>query len=97
MAARRKAAGVIGMDFVKEVTTPAAYDWDPRRASERCGLADRCIAPSDRPAAETAADQHRIVAYDYGIKRNILRRLRQDGFEVQVVPATRRRPRKCSR
>ncbi|MGH8163357.1 MAG: carbamoyl phosphate synthase small subunit, partial [Rhodanobacteraceae bacterium] len=32
--------------------------------------------------------QHRIVAYDYGIKENILRRLRQHGFGVTVVPAT---------
>ena len=32
--------------------------------------------------------RHRIVAYDYGMKENILRRLRQDGFGVTVVPAT---------
>ena len=32
--------------------------------------------------------RHRIVAYDYGIKENILRRLRQNGFAVTVVPAT---------
>ena len=32
--------------------------------------------------------RHRIVAYDYGIKENILRRLRQNGFGVTVVPAT---------
>ena len=30
--------------------------------------------------------KHRIVAYDFGMKRNILRRLRQEGFQVQVVP-----------
>ncbi len=32
--------------------------------------------------------RHRIVAYDYGIKENILRRLRQNGFGVTVLPAT---------
>lgn len=32
--------------------------------------------------------KHRIVAYDFGMKRNILRRLRQEGFAVRVVPAT---------
>ena len=32
--------------------------------------------------------KYRIVAYDYGIKENILRRLRQNGFSVTVVPAT---------
>jgi len=31
--------------------------------------------------------RHRIVAYDFGMKRNILRRLRQEGFQVRVVPA----------
>jgi carbamoyl-phosphate synthase small subunit len=31
--------------------------------------------------------RHRIVAYDFGMKRNILRRLRQEGFAVRVVPA----------
>jgi carbamoyl-phosphate synthase small subunit len=34
-----------------------------------------------------AAAKHRIVAFDFGVKRNILRRLRQYGFEVDVVPA----------
>jgi carbamoyl-phosphate synthase small subunit len=32
--------------------------------------------------------RHSIVAYDFGMKRNILRRLRQEGFKVRVVPAT---------
>ncbi len=32
--------------------------------------------------------KHHIVAYDYGIKHNILRNLRQHGFKVRVVPAT---------
>jgi carbamoyl-phosphate synthase small subunit len=31
--------------------------------------------------------RHSIVAYDFGMKRNILRRLRQEGFKVRVVPA----------
>ena len=32
--------------------------------------------------------RHRIVAYDFGIKHNILRRLRQKGFQIRVVPAS---------
>src|SRR4029453_19376162 len=32
--------------------------------------------------------RHSIVAYDFGMKLNILRRLRQHGFKVRVVPAT---------
>ena len=74
--------GVIGMDFVREVTAPAAYQWDPDdTASAVWSLA------SSRPSALPPI-RHRIVAYDYGIKENILRRLRQNGFGVTVVPAT---------
>ena len=49
--------------------------------SGRCGSRGRCAIrcrPADIP----------IVAFDYGMKYNILRRLRQHGFQVQVVPAT---------
>jgi carbamoyl-phosphate synthase small subunit len=74
--------GVIGMDFVREVTAPAAYQWDPDdQMSAIWGTENsrKTVLPPIR---------HRIVAYDYGIKENILRRLRQNGFEVTVVPAT---------
>ena len=75
--------GVIGMDYVREVTAPVGLPM---------GSAMTSRAPSGRPrAARTAAlppIRHRIVAYDYGIKENILRRLRQNGFGVTVVPAT---------
>jgi carbamoyl-phosphate synthase small subunit len=78
--------GVVGMDYVKEVTTPVAYRWD---ADERAssiwsvpkGNADELQTQALPPI------RHRIVAYDYGMKENILRRLRQVGFEVTVVPA----------
>ncbi|MBA3960770.1 MAG: glutamine-hydrolyzing carbamoyl-phosphate synthase small subunit [Chthoniobacterales bacterium] len=60
--------GVIGMDYVREVTTPSTYEWEAAEQN----------APPIR---------HRVVAYDYGIKENILRRLRQNGFGVTVVPA----------
>ncbi len=75
-------AGVIGMDYVREVTTPAAYQWDPDdQASAIWGT------ESSRQIALPPI-RHRIVAYDYGIKENILRRLRQNGFGVTVLPAT---------
>ena len=76
--------GVIGMDYVREVTTPAAYQWDPDDRSERwSGRAENSEEQTALPPI-----RHRIVAYDYGIKENILRRLRQNGFGVTVVPAT---------
>jgi carbamoyl-phosphate synthase small subunit len=74
--------GVIGMDYVREVTTPTAYKWNP---DERVSGA---WAGASLPSAKLAPVRHRIVAYDYGIKENILRRLGQNGFAVTVVPAT---------
>ncbi|HEY1770601.1 MAG TPA: glutamine-hydrolyzing carbamoyl-phosphate synthase small subunit [Chthoniobacterales bacterium] len=71
--------GVIGMDFVREVTAPAAYEWDPD---------DTLSAPWNAARAKLPPIRHRVVAFDYGIKENILRRLRQNGFGVTVVPAT---------
>ena len=86
--------GVIGMDYVKEVTTPQPYDWDPEDKLSR----EWTIVKGDGKNVETADNgevfkklppvKHRIVAYDYGIKHNILRNLRQHGFQVRVVPAT---------
>ena len=79
-------SGVIGMDYVREVTTPAPYQWDPddhlsAKWSVATGNTDEIVRQALPPI------RHRIVAYDYGIKENILRRLRQNGFSVTVVPA----------
>jgi carbamoyl-phosphate synthase small subunit len=78
--------GVIGMDYVREVSTAAPYQWDPDDQastpwSVASGNADEIIRQT------LPAVRHRIVAYDYGIKENILRLLRQNGFGVTVVPA----------
>jgi carbamoyl-phosphate synthase small subunit len=74
--------GVIGMDYVREVTAAAPYQWDPE--DERSTL----WATASSKKTSLPPIRHRIVAYDYGIKENILRRLRQNGFGVTVVPAT---------
>jgi carbamoyl-phosphate synthase small subunit len=78
--------GVIGMDYVREVSTAEPYQWDPDDQaslpwSVASGNADEIVRQT------LPAVRHRIVAYDYGIKENILRRLRQNGFGVTVVPA----------
>ncbi len=84
--------GVVGMDFSAEVSTPAPYDWDPEDVlSQPWKLPHGAKGPADaKISAEEllVAPKYRIVAIDYGIKRNILRRLRQAGFLVKVVPAT---------
>jgi carbamoyl-phosphate synthase small subunit len=77
--------GVIGMDYVREVSTTKFYRWDPE---------DKLSAPWSIAASNGGNRRalppikFRIAAYDYGIKENILRMLRQKGFEVTVVPAT---------
>lgn len=90
-----KSWSYLGRDFVKEVTCKAPYDWDPEgKLSQRWTLVQGTRAENAPPP--TAADylaplppvKHRIVAYDFGIKQNILRNLRQNGFAVKVVPAT---------
>ena len=87
--------GVVGMDFVREVTPREAYDWDPLDAESRPWQ----LAHGEGPGVGTLRDplgnvfgflppvRHRIVAYDFGMKRNILRGLRQRGLGVRVVPA----------
>ena len=91
---RAKAAPpMAGSDFVKEVTPAAAYDWDPEsRLSRKWTLmkgdgAQVDIVENGEVFERLPEVRHRIVAYDFGMKRNILRRLRQEGFQVQVVPA----------
>lgn len=87
----RRSAPMEGSDFVQEVTTPQAYRWDPDHVlSREWTLVNPALAGSIvetngqyyRPLPDT---KYRIVAYDFGIKRNILRSLRQQGFEVEVV------------
>jgi carbamoyl-phosphate synthase small subunit len=79
--------GVIGMDYVKEVTASAPYQWDPDDDESTLWSVARGSADEVRRQALPPV-RHRLVAYDYGIKENILRRLRQAGFGVTVVPAS---------
>ncbi len=67
--------GLAGMDLAREVTTGAAYDWDASvwKLGEGYGQ-----------AGET---RFRVVAYDFGVKHNILRLLVDRGCELTVVPA----------
>jgi len=75
--------GVIGMDYVREVSTPEIYQWDPNdELSKPWSLVNGNGRDSMLPPI-----RFHVVAYDYGIKRNILRLLRQRGFRVTVVPA----------
>jgi len=77
--------GVIGMDYVREVSTPESYQWDPEdKLSEPWTIQNNNGGNKRR----LPPIRFRIVAYDYGIKQNILRLLRQKGFGVTVLPAS---------
>ena len=69
--------GLDGQDYASRVTCSEPYCWDADGSlSASWGIGEQIPEP----------DMH-IVAYDFGIKRNILRRLRLAGFRVTVVPA----------
>jgi carbamoyl-phosphate synthase small subunit len=89
-----KAWNYLGRDFVEEVTCPQPYEWDPTNTLSRKWSLVRGTRPAGAPPlsgedyyVDLPPVKHRIVAFDYGIKYNILRRLRQYGFSVKVVPA----------
>lgn len=74
----QKAPSLIGRDLVKEVTCDASYRWSQGVWELGRGYADRSGEPLP----------YKVVAYDFGIKRNILRNLVSSGCDVTVVPAT---------
>jgi carbamoyl-phosphate synthase small subunit len=77
VAKARALPSLIGRDLVKEVTCSAPYDWDESTWSLEHGY----------HKAETGERRPFVVAYDFGIKRNILRNLVHAGCRVRVVPA----------
>ena len=92
VARASKWPGLIGVDYVKEVTHKEAFWWDEKDANSASfrlvhgsGKAEARAMRDPLPAADIP-----IVAYDFGMKYNILRRLRQHGFKVRVVPADRK-------
>ena len=87
---RAKEFVFVGVDYVQEVTHKKAFRWDEKdEQSAAFDLVRGNVKAEARnfrkplPAADIP-----IVAFDYGMKYNILRRLRQHGFAVQVLPAT---------
>ncbi len=83
-----------GVDFVREVTPGKSFVWDKENQASREWVVRRSgiegvetdekgnvFEPLDPPV-------HTLAAIDFGMKKNILRLLRQHGFDVTVVPAT---------
>ncbi len=80
LAAARAFPGLMGMDLAKVVSTRQPYEWVQGSWTLAGGM------PSARHPID-AQLPYRVVAYDYGIKRNILRMLVDRGCQVHVVPA----------
>jgi len=80
IAAAQGFPGLKGMDLAKEVTTGQPYEWAQGSWTLEGGMPE---AP--HPIEEKLP--HHVVAFDYGVKRNILRMLVDRGCRVTVVPA----------
>ena len=76
VAAARAFAGLEGMDLAREVTCAQSYRWNEMRWAWPEGYAPQ------------TAPRHKVVAVDYGAKRNILRCLASAGCDVTVLPAS---------
>ena len=72
--------GLKGMDLAKEVTTATPYEW-----AQGCWSLAEGMPKAPHPIDEKLP--YHVVAYDYGVKRNILRMLVDRGCHVTVVPA----------
>jgi len=75
LAAAREFPGLVGMDLAQVVSVSEAYEW--REGSWVLGEGHSTPEPG----------KHHVVAYDFGVKRNILRMLVDRGCRVSVVPA----------
>ncbi|HXR46037.1 MAG TPA: glutamine-hydrolyzing carbamoyl-phosphate synthase small subunit [Candidatus Limnocylindrales bacterium] len=87
---RAKEFVFVGVDYVKEVSHKKAFRWDEKdeqSANFKLASGNAPAEARDLREALPPADIP-IVAFDYGLKYNILRRLRQHGFGVEVLPAT---------
>jgi carbamoyl-phosphate synthase small subunit len=74
--AARAFPGLKGMDLAKVVSTRTRYQWN-----------DGSIYATRSPLLLRAQQRLHVVAYDYGIKRNILRLIADQGCRITVVPA----------
>ena len=81
---------LVGQDLVKNVTCAEAYDWNQGMWQLNGGYKQRAdgSASKRRGKASFTSPGFFVVAYDFGIKYNILRNLAESGCRVRVVPAS---------
>lgn len=75
----KKSLGLVGRDSVKQVTCHKPYEWEEGEWK---------ILNGKTVLSKNVEKKYFVVAYDFGIKRNILRKLREAGCRVRVVPAS---------
>lgn len=80
IAAAKEFPGLVGMDLAKEVTTRESYQWKE-------GVWNLATSYQNAVLSDSDAKFH-VVAYDFGVKRNILRLLTDRKCKLTVVPAT---------
>ena len=91
VAKAKSSPGMVGKDLVHQVTCNEAYDWHQGMWQLGGGYKTRDpakAAPKRRGKGTFGSPGFFVVAYDYGIKYNILRNLAEAGCRVKVVPAT---------
>ncbi|HEU5013782.1 MAG TPA: glutamine-hydrolyzing carbamoyl-phosphate synthase small subunit [Roseiflexaceae bacterium] len=76
----RSSPSMEGLDLVKYVTTEEPYNWPPEKTDD---IGQWYVAEP----IETPAKPYYVVAYDYGMKTNILRLMAERGCKITVVPA----------
>jgi len=82
----REFGGLIGVDFVKEVTAKKPYHWDPEMKQST----PFTVVGTDLKLNEDKSEKPRfkVAAMDFGAKFSIYRKLQHHGFDVHVFPAT---------
>ena len=75
LAAAKAAPSMVGLDLAKVVSVARPYDWNGSLWALGSGY------------SHTATAKHHVVAFDYGVKHNILRNLAERGCKVTVLPA----------
>ena len=78
LAEAQSFGGLAGLDLAKVVSTETTYQWSEKSWQ---------LPAQERVREDHKAESFRVVVYDYGVKRNILRMLADRGCELTVVPA----------
>jgi carbamoyl-phosphate synthase small subunit len=89
VAKARASRSMVGLDLAREVTCSAPWTFDPRcEGASAAGPLVPVLKGAEVKRPRAGEPLFRVVAYDFGMKRNILRNLAAAGCVVTVVPAT---------